>query len=286
MRTVAGIHEELAFVSNLRGLVTAYEEIAVTRIERVRKSVLDARSFREGLSSVYSDVQTVNQQQIAAILAKKKELKKKQKEVAVLLSTNTRLSGKVTSTTTRYYIEQVQKRNADIMVIGQVGKEQVHGYLPDSVINFFPLPTSKPTPDEVSAIVDKLLEYEAVSLYFARFQNLVNQEPTMIELGDIEAMMKVEKQPESSIVNHYIFEPSLEEVIDFFNKQIFAMLVQQTFDESWLSLLGSRITAMEQASGNIQGQLQHLIFEERLANRNARSRKQRDRLAGISLWYN
>ena len=114
------------------------------------------------------------------IYNKKKELKKKQKEVAVLLSTNTRLSGKVTSTTTRYYIDQVQKRNADIMVIGQVGKEQVRGYLPDSVINFFPLPTSKPTPDEVSAIVDKLLEYEAVSLYFARFQNLVNQGPTGI----------------------------------------------------------------------------------------------------------
>lgn len=284
---------EVGFVSHLKSLVTAYEEIAVMRIERVRDSVLAARQFREGLTHVFSKVRTTYQHEVSAAEKKHRAAKGNAKAV-VLFSTNTRLSGRVTPELTRYFAKYIDEhRQLDKVVIGQVGKERFQAARPGQPFTFFPLPDGRPRAKDLHPIIMHLLKYASVTIVFPKFQNLIEQAPTIISIGDQTTTPAPPAQsgnwrtrlyhpdgPET-----YVFEPSLEDVVDFFERQLFSILVQQTAGESWLSLLGSRITAMENASQNITRRLQQLEWERRQVDRRIQSRKQRDRLAGLALWY-
>ena len=257
------------------------------RIDRVRKSVLGARLFREGLSSVVTQVRSAHHRQITALEKKKKENVPRPKDVAVLLSTNTRLSGRITPLVSQFFAKNVPEES-EIIIVGQVGKEQFGQFEHYRAFDFFPLPNTKPTIEDLQPLINRLLEYQGVTLYYGRFQNVVDQQPDTVKLGDMSQLEAGAGAAagflKSAEVFPYIFEPSLEQVIDFFNKQIFAILVKQTVDESWLSLLGSRITAMEQAALNVEQKMERLFMAERRARRVRQNRKQRDRLAGISMW--
>ena len=279
------IAEELAFASNLKQIVSAYEEIAVMRIDKVRRRVLSARLFRQELSFVFSRVRASHNNDVQRAL-KEKSKHQPLKKATVLLSTNSRFSGPITSRVSGAFLRHVKQHPSDLVVVGQVGKEHVQSVLPDAKFTYFPLPNHQPGNNDLAPLVKHLLQYQSSAIFFGHFANLIEQKPSFVELGTQES----EKQTTSHAWGgpsgeYYYFEPSLEEVVKFFNDQILATLVGLTSGESWLSLLGSRITAMEQASGNIGRQLSSLHMEKLRADRRRRSKKQRDRLAGMSLWY-
>jgi len=288
MPTNRDINADITFVADLKSLVSTYEEIAVMRIAKVRVEVLNAREFREGLSTVFRDVRVSHQQQVI------QALKKQQKEAtfahgALLLSTDSRLTGGVTASVSRAFAAYVKEnQDASLIIVGQVGKEHLASMIPGRPAKFFSITEGKPNPADLEPLLEYLLRFARLTVFFPRFQNIIRQEPTKFELGEIQATATDLKARSEEILTKaggsYLFEPSLEEIVDFFNKQIFAMVLQQTQNESWLSLLGSRVTAMEKAANNIDIQLQKLEWERRREQRRIRNKKQRDRLAGISLW--
>lgn len=285
------IKEDIAFTANLNSLVSAYEEIAVMRIQRIRDSVLAARLFHERLANVFTEVQSSNALQVAAAL-KKREQALRGKNAVVLLSSNTRLSGAITANVSRHFLKHADLSGSDVIIIGQVGKEHIQSVRPDATFTFFPLPEGTPDMHELRPIIKTLLQYHTVTVYFGHFENLLNQRPATVQLGVTEStQQRVEKAEhektwfsQSTLAVSYIFEPSIEQVVTYFNDQIFAALIKQTADESWLSLLGSRITAMEQASQNISDRLSKLRRDERRIYKRVQNKKQQETLAGMSLW--
>ncbi len=287
MPGVQDISNEIVFVKNLQRLVSAYEEIAVMRIEKVRQNVIAARFFREGLSNVFSEIQLSHQRDIAVQLEKKKK-HLIPRQAVVLISTNTRLAGSITARVTQSFIKYVNSNDADAVVLGQIGKEYLAQAGFKREIAFFPLLKDQPDMADLKPLVDHILKYQAVTVFFGHFENLVTQKPAQVELGSRQILDELSKITSKSPKNidTYLFEPSLDEIIRFFNDQIFGTLVKMTMSESWLSLLGSRITAMEQASGNVVKRIHVLEQEHRQAARRLQNTKQRDRLSGITLWHN
>ncbi len=53
----------------------------------------------------------------------------------------------------------------------------------------------------------------------------------------------------------FLFEPSIEKILGFFETEIFASLFDQTIRESQLAKLASRILAMDTASDNINREI-------------------------------
>ena len=287
MSDTQDIGNEIVFVKNLQRLVSAYEEIAVMRIEKVRNNVIAARFFREGLSNIFSEIQHSHQREIAAQLEKKKK-KLIPRQATLLISTNTRLAGSITARVSQSFMKHVKSVETDVVVLGQIGKEYLSqaGFKQD--MTFFPLTKDQPTMQDLKPLVDHLLQYQAVTVFFGHFENLVTQQPAKVDLGSRQVLDELAKSQSTlkRSVDTYLFEPSLDEIIKFFNNQIFATLVKMTMSESWLSLLGSRITAMEQASGNVIKRIQTLEQDHRRAVRRVQNIKQRDRLSGITLWHN
>lgn len=255
------------------------------RIDKVRRRVLSARLFRQELSSVFSRVRASHNNDVQKAL-KEKSQHQPFKKAAVLLSTNSRFSGPITSRVSGAFLKHAKQHSPDLIVVGQVGKEHVRSVLPEAKFTYFPLPNNQPGSNDLAPLVKHLLQYQSSTIFFGHFANLIEQKPAYVELGaqasEQQASYSAWGKPSGE---YYFFEPSLEEVVKFFNDQILATLVGLTSGESWLSLLGSRITAMEQASGNISRQISSLHLEKLREDRRHRSKKQRDRLAGMSLWY-
>ena len=60
----------------------------------------------------------------------------------------------------------------------------------------------------------------------------------------------------------YFFEPSLEEVVIFFETEIFASLLEQVFHESRLAKTASRMMLLDRASQNIDKSFDRLFFQK------------------------
>lgn len=295
---IENITEEITLSRSLGSLVTTYEEIAVMRIQKIRKSVLATRAFRQELTGVFADVRSSRKAEVLRLLRKKKkgadegwrgkpasEQYDPKSQVKVLMTGQERFSGSLTSQVVYELIDSMKDKPTDLIVVGDAGRDLLVKLRPEIKFQYFDLPDFTDPASALLPIAKELQNYENITLYYGRFVNLVDQIPARTQLFD-EAALEVATGP-SKIKKeqmYYLFEPTLAEVVDFFNRQIFAMLFKQTIDESRLAQLGSRITAMESASQNIKKHQQGLLVLARRMARQLKNTKQRQQLAGMVLW--
>jgi F0F1-type ATP synthase gamma subunit len=81
---------------------------------------------------------------------------------------------------------------------------------------------------------------------------------------------------------YYIFEPTLEKILIYFETQIFSSLFAQSMKESQLSKYASRFVAMDKASSNTKEEIKKLDFEKNRIIHNNFNKKQLNIMAGIS----
>jgi len=282
---------ELELLSGLKSLTSAYEEISVMRISRVRKKVLATRSFREGLFEVFSEVRASRHNEIEQLLLKRRSRMGPaltEDRVAVLLSANQRLSGTITSSVIRRFEEYVDANKVEVAIVGRVGRDDFSIHRPDKKFTYFELPDDDAPLTAHTDLVAWLRQYRNVSIHYGKFVNVVDQVAATTNLAQDKSLVSTIRTRRAAsgkkARSDYLFEPELQQVLDFFDTQLFAMLYRQTVSESSLAHLGSRITAMEVASATIEKRYVKLVSEQRRAKRQQRNKKQRELMSGLSLW--
>jgi len=293
MHNKYAIEEELAMVSTFKMLAQAYEEIAVIKMQRVRSSVLSTRQFLDALSEVFSDVKSSYKGEILQFITRKKKkknfnplkiLSKKRKTVAVLLASNTTLYGDIINRVYHLFIEEIKKGDYDIVIVGRHGKELFDGENLGKKYAYFEIPDEGVSFEQLKPILSYVLEYERVNMFYGKFTNVITQTPTVSSVsGEGEASVDTDKEKKKEKVQ-YIFEPSLEKIYELFENQVFVALFKQTVHEAELSRLASRITAMEQALGNIDKNEFDLKGESRRVTKLLANKKQIDTFSGLALW--
>lgn len=286
---VEEIREEISLSRSLESLVSTYEEIAVMRIQKIRKSVLATRAFRQDLTGVFADVRSSRKAEVLKLLRKKRLAEKfsynPKSQIKVLMTAQERFSGGLTAAVVYELIDSIKNNPTDLIVVGDAGRDILVKLRPEIKFKYFDLPDFSEPASALLPIARELQNYENISLYYGRFVNLVDQIPARTRLFDEATVQQtVGVKQVDRRQQYYLFEPTLEEVVDFFNRQIFAMLFKQTVDESRLAQLGSRITAMEQASQNIDKRLKGLVVRQRRVSRQLNNTKQRQQMAGMALW--
>jgi ATP synthase F1 gamma subunit len=285
------IAEELAMVSTFKMLAQAYEEIAVIKMQRVRSSVLSTRQFLDALSLVFSEVKSSYKGEILQFTTKKKKkknfnplklLSKKNKTVAVLLSSNTTLYGDIINRVYRLFVEEIKKGDYDIVIVGKHGKQLFDGENLGKKYTYFEIPDEGVSFEQLKPILSFVLEYEKVNMYYGKFSNVITQTPTVSNVSGED--LATEKQDDQKSKVKYIFEPTLEKIYELFENQVLVALFKQTVHEAELSRLASRITAMEQALGNIDKNELDLHAESRRVTKLLANKKQIDTFSGLSLW--
>lgn len=289
------ILEDLEAINSLKTLAESYEEVSVTRMQKIKDSVLRTRDFLAELSEVYVDLRKNYKFQIEELIARKKkeaitnnassQLAKNGKSLIVYLSSNQKLYGSVTQKTFRLFVEGVKQRpEADLVIIGNAGKEMYDSSGTNKPYQYFDLPDNNVKLEHVKSIIKKFLEYEKVDVYHGRFGNVIRQNAIASNISgevqfEAENPQQIEKKDQK-----FIFEPVLEKILNFFETHITASLFTQTVLENQLARLASRVNAMEEALIHIESESKKLNADRVRNKHQMQNKKTLETISGVALW--
>lgn len=289
MITKKEINEEIINLSSLKGMIETYEEIAASRIRKKRESVLKSRFFVDDLNLIFSEVKMSYKKQID-LLMKKKKIKDKSKlsfflrngkTLYLFVSANTGLYGGLVQNTFDLFIEESRKSDADIAIIGRLGLNLFLSKKENKKYTYFDFPDGEIDDNALKQIVNFLVVYERIVIFFGKFQTIVNQTPTMTDIsGNIE-----EKTIEKTVSMKYFFEPSIEKILAFFEQEIFASIFEQTMKESQLAKFAARIVTLDSSTENIKKKLDHITYQKNKLIHDSNNKKQMQTFSSMRLWH-
>lgn len=285
MKDEKTIKAEIGKLDTLKDLVRAYEGIAAIRMKKTRNSVLRSREFIQEVRDVFDQVRSSYAREVQE-LAKKRGKGKEAgvtflahngKTVAVWLSANTGLYGGIVPKTLRMFLEEVRKGISEVTVVGRYGLSLFLAEEPARPYTYFDLPDYGVVSDALNKIIRHIVQYEEIHVYYGRFISVVSQKP---EKFSISAEIDIgTERPE--IKTSYLFEPSLEKILMFFETVFFASLLDQTVREGQLAKFASRVVAMETAEKNVGESLAKLKLERQRITHRVLNRKQLNSLVSV-----
>lgn len=271
MATLQTIDEEIRLLGYIKSLVETYESLAALYMRRTKQSVVDSRTFYNGLQNIYEEVLQAYRSDIRAF-ARKKMFGKRVKQVllhprqrraaAVLLSVNTGLYGDIVYKTLSAFARYVSSAPVDSIIVGKRGKLLFNELLPKTSHTFIDFPDNKLDMEHITSLAKLLSSYQEVRVFYGKFESFVSQVPT-------DSVLRSEQQQtgasrDKSSADHpavlYLFEPSLQQVAKFFETEIFTSLVEQVLHESQLAKFASRMYLLDAAVGRIKNTLNTATF--------------------------
>lgn len=288
------IQSEIDFTKTFSLITQAYEEIAVMKMQKVRNSVLTTRDYLSRLSEVFFELKKAKQrlkkqEALSEKLKPKTEEKSKAKNLtktaSVLLSANASLYGDLIGRIFNLFKENVSHDESDIIIVGRVGRRLYELQEDKKPYIYFELPDVDITLESLKPVFFHLVKYQKIMVYYGKFESVITQKETVSNIsGDNPSIFEEAAETQVSLGSHFLFEPSLDTILAFFEDLIASSLFRQTVHETMLARWGSRILSMERAQVNIQSQIKKLHFSQMKIQRQEQNNKQLDRLAGISLW--
>jgi ATP synthase F1 gamma subunit len=280
---------EIANLVGLSDMIKAYEEIAAGRIMHSRELVLTNRNFIEELSEIFQEVVASYRRQFDELVKSKNIdgkgefsfLNKNGKTLFLLVSANTGLYGSLVKRTFDLFVENSKGQSVDKAIIGRLGLSMWQQTKLNDKYYYFDFPDQRVDEEEFKKILDFIVSYEKIIIFYGRFQNLVTQNPTYSDISGNAPQVK-ENTPKEE--QKYLFEPSLEKIMEFFEKQIFASILEQTMRESQLAKIASRITTLDAASENINKRLNLMTSEKIRTTHRQINKKQLETFTSRVLW--
>lgn len=227
----------LKFTKSVKAICQAYQEISVMRMQKSRSAVLNIRYFLDSLTSVYRDVKSQKPtDNIEDGLIKKKN------HLAVIIAENTPLYGNLIINIYEKFQTYINNEDCDLLIIGKQALNLYQSYNNKRPITYFDLPENEATIEDIKHIVYFIIQYEKVRLFYGRFQSVLTQDVVSTLLTGNE-----EKLDGTNSNDYFVYEPSYEEIKNFFETQVFAALFKQSLTEAELARHASRIKMMEEA---------------------------------------
>lgn len=249
------IKQEVDYLDTLQRLTSAYAQISSGRMLKIRQGVLSSRDFLDELNDLFKDLRRSYQAEILQLQrrrGKKGEqitfLAHNGKTVAVFLSANTGLYGELVVRTFESFVKEIEETGAEAAIVGRLGLALFLSRYPNRSYTYFDFPDYGSDPDNFLRLVRHLVQYEEIHLHFGQFQSLVTQKPSFVNIAAESPIGQGVVQGEQV---KYLFEPSLEEIMIFFETEMFASVLEQTMSESQLAKFASRMMSMDRANQNI-----------------------------------
>lgn len=283
--------KELIGVESIKNTLETYEEIAAMRMRKIKNSVLKNREFFLGLDTILSQVEYSYSKELEKIKNNKKSLSKKSvsmlpnngKTVSVFLSANTGLYGDVLKNIFEEFFKYVTANSTDVLIVGKLGRKMYEETRKPKSYEYFDYSDAGFDQAQTKKLLDQLIKYQKIKVFHGFFENILNQVPKVTEIaGDSVFTHKHSDQGEINC----IFEPSLEDVLKFFEVQILSSLVDQSVYESFLSKYASRMISLDVAVANTSKRINLLRFAGQKLKHKRMNANQQSVLSSMSLWNN
>jgi F-type H+-transporting ATPase subunit gamma len=242
MRKASLIEREKQQITTVEDLTGVFESIASTQVAKIKDKAQMAEDFFQLLWSRYSAIRVDPASRIS-----NRANDKNGKKIFVVVSAEAGLSGDIDQRLIEAMLADYNSKDTDVIVLGTHGANQLHDRnIP--YIRFFKIPESD-TYIDVSPIVEAILGYSKITVYYEKYVSLGVQEIKKIDLqSSIQAMGKDTEYTEDIITEKdTIFEPSLDEIADLMEKGMMNLAMSQVILDSGLAQSASRFNAMASA---------------------------------------
>ncbi len=274
-------------LKSLKSMVKVYGELAAMRMNRAREDVLYSRKFLAKVTEVFDSVRISYAKQLKR-LAKTRKFKKGEyatflahngKTVAVFLSANTRLYGDIVQRTWKAFEQGVRENDAEATLVGKVAKQLYEKAFAGRPYTYFDFPDMDIDHEKLAKIMAHLVHYEEIHVYHGRFVNVIRQEADMYAISSQINLEEIEEKDQKRTL--YIFEPSMEAILRYFEEEIFSVLFEQTVAEAQLAKFASRLVAMDRAEQNISDRVKELNVRRMMLTHRDKNRKQLNAVVSV-----
>lgn len=269
--TIQEIEKLIIEGHSLKTIAVAYSEIAHLKIKKIRAEVERNRLFFDSIAKIYGIVK-------GYAISKGVTLQKPKKRLHILITSNYKFYGNINLSLINYFLGSTHElRDTDTIVIGRGAVDYF------KAINILPnykqvlLQKDIPNSEELKNLSSNVSEYNQVLVFYSKLKSLLVQRATFTDLTATSFYLQqktssayLQQKTSSAYVRKgeknsaftakqegtftaqqessaFIFEPELPKLLSFFENQIMALLLEQTFLESELSRTASRFISMDQA---------------------------------------
>ncbi len=279
MASIKEIKENLEMITAIKNIAGTYQEIANLRMNQIREKVLKNREFFNELLGTYQRIKSAYFLSLRKgwILEEKTYFRRAEKEKLVLfLSANQFFYGSLVLDIWKETQKYLKKNKADLAIVGRTGKYLAEGTGLGHKIFYFELNDVKPEKERMGEIIEFIKNYKKIIVFHGRYEKVLVQKPI---ISDISGRLLFEERLEK--VSPYLFEPSPEKVLEFFENEIIAVLFNQTVLEHQLARYASRVMAMYRATENAKNMAKKLSITENKLKRQKISKKQTELFGNI-----
>lgn len=285
-RELAGLLDRLF---TLKTITQTYQQVAANHIRRARTSVVRNRDFVSELLQVFQEIKRAYQEEMSVLEKKKKIkdmnklsfIKRNGKTIVVFLAANTGLYGSIVGKTAAMLHEYLKQNEAEVLIIGKLGESLFVQQNPGKQYTYFDFPDNKIDSDNLKKIIQHIVQYQNILVFYGQFQSIVSQDPI---IASLDGSGSTDQSQSQAPAVKYLFEPSLEKIAIFFETEIFGIVFEQTIRESQLAKHASRMYALDLAIQNISQNLDKVKFQKNQLHHKTINSKQLNSLSGFSLW--
>lgn len=270
MRRASAILAESIQIGTVKDLTSVFESLSSTQVAKVKGRVELSRQFFQLLWARYTSIRTES-----ARITNRQLGDGKGRRVFIIISAETGLSGNIDQKLVETMSHDYDPATTDIIVLGSHGATQLRQRgLP--YVRYYKVPESDKYID-VSRVVEAILPYEKVVVYYEQYQSLSVQEIQTLDLVASMREMSEGIQEESAMdPKETIFEPSLDEIADQMEISMMLLTLSQTILESGLAQAASRFNAMAVAKKRANELLADYNMEYHHAKRSESDRRLRE----------
>jgi len=278
VRNPNDIYREEKAIGTLVELTSVFEGIASMRIAQIKNQVLQATAFFDDLWHIYSQLRVDSLFRFGRSQSEEGVI---DKDLFIIITAEGGFSGDIDQKLVRFMLQNYQKADQDILVIGHHGAMQL-AQRGVSYIKYFKLP-SKDKNINVAPIIRYVQKYKKTTVYYQQYVSLMVQDVRRIELAAAVASSGKESTEAEEIItsDNTIFEPSTYAVIDHLERSMMNIAMSQLILDSKLAQYASRFRAMSASHTRAEENKDDLHLEYNRAKRAIKDQRLKEIINGL-----
>lgn len=295
MASINKIKEEQVVVRSVGSFASSLQQIAAGRMVKLRNLVVQSRRFVDEATVILRELELERTKKLEEELdltkhqirqlSKRDQDKTPETATAIIVTTsNQGLSGSYNNDIIKKVEATIPEHpNADYFVIGRKGQEYFNHRAKKLGIRYYPYNIPEVVSiDDLRPLITMFYHYDQIYMIYSKYINTATREVVFVELA-IPHVRESELQKEQE-EGKFIFEPSIQELIQSLTFKLRYALFRQQILDSKLSLYTAQMMAMKTASDNAEDLLKDLQLEYNKARRKLIDKKIQEVQAGRILW--
>ncbi len=267
MANLKEIRTRITSVKTTRQVTSAMKMVSAAKLKKAQDAILQIRPYADKLSELLSGLSSTLENEDNSVYTVQRI---PEKVLIVLVSSNRGLCGGFNSYVSKKaivlakttYAKQFKAGNLDFIVVGkQAGKILCSYHLPAvaEMNHLFDELTFDRVAELASSIMSEFVsgKYDRVELVYNKFINAAVQEQVSEQYLPV---LPLAEQTNSQTVLDYIFEPSLESIVEEMIPRSLKIKLYKALLDSHAAEHGARMTAMHKATDNASDLINELTL--------------------------